>query len=134
MNKVLEFKADGHWYSAVAWVWEPRGVIEPRVVAILVTQSALRLSGHGVAICAREDEFDIRVGVPLALKRALSQVKKVNRRAVTRAFFQQWKEAHPHYQLRKYRPGTMIGCVSPGSIVRVGDKIVIDGKVVGVVG
>lgn len=105
-----------------------------KTVIITVVHRPTGSFAAGAASCAPGDEFDIRVGVPLALKRALSQIKKVNRKAVTRQFFRQWKEAHPHYQLRKYRPGTMIGCVSPGSIVRVGDNIIVDGKVVGVVG
>ena len=61
----------------------------------------------GAASCAPGDEFDIRVGVPLALKRALSQIKNVNRKAIIREFFRQWPQAHPQYAI----PEDVSGCL-----------------------
>lgn len=63
-----------------------------RVVTVVV-------SGHiGTAVCSPDDKFDLRVGVPLALKRVLHYIQGVNRPRFTREFFRLWPEAHPHFK------------------------------------
>lgn len=96
--KQFEFylEDDARYQFAVSW-----SEFIPAVAHVLVVRSFHPEKQHaaGAAVASREDlPFDIRVGVPLALKRALGQLKGLNRQAVTRAFFRAWPEAHPEFK------------------------------------
>lgn len=59
----------------------------------------------GKAVCHPDDTFDIRAGVPLALKRALKPyIEGEHRAAFRRAFYQHFPQAHPHYKTCKTHP------------------------------
>lgn len=70
---------------------------EGRFISITAINTGTGLFVGGQSLCAPEDDYDIRVGVPLALKRALRQLKGVNRPVITRGFFREWPEAHPEF-------------------------------------
>ena len=95
--KQFEFyvEDDARYQFAVSW-----SEFIPAITHVMVVRTNYPSVDHatGAAIGAREDlPFDIRVGVPLALKRALGQLKGINRQEVTRAFFRSWPEAHPDF-------------------------------------
>jgi hypothetical protein len=91
----LRLKTRPRYQLSIHWSEEKR----PRGTSVTVVRSrGSSNAGAGLALCAPDDTFDIRVGVPLALKRALHQIPNSNRPAVMREFFRQWPEAHPEYK------------------------------------
>lgn len=99
LDKHIEFSFRDRRQQAHISVQNPCGVAIFIAVRLPTPDGLTAVhSGVGMSSCAPEDYFDIRVGVPLALRRALNQVKGVNRPAFTREFFRQWKEAHPSYK------------------------------------
>jgi hypothetical protein len=125
----LDKTANHQYLISIHWGEETK----PRGVSLTIVRGQ-RDTGVGWAFCAPDDAYDIRVGVPLALKRALHQIKDSNRSAVKREFFRLWPEAHPGYRVPKFRIGSVIDVPTQNSLVRIGDQIIVDGRLAGKIG
>lgn len=73
-------------------------------VMVIATIPMAKVRSEGEADCSPEDTFDIRIGVPLALKRALGKIPGADRKKLMREFFRAWPEAHPEYRQPKAKP------------------------------
>jgi len=120
MNKLISFRYPdwkNRWEFFVDW--------DTKVVTVIVTFiSDFRPApefGIGTAMRSPEDEFDLRVGVPLALKRALGKIVAVDRLALTKRFFRQWPEAHPEYKQAKFYLPKAGGMVTQITVIRGGE-------------
>ena len=96
MNKLISFRYPDWKNRSEFFVdWDTKAVT---VIATFISDFRPAPEfGIGIAMRSPEDEFDLRVGVPLALKRALGKIVAVDRPALTKRFFRQWPEAHPKF-------------------------------------